>query len=161
MQAEVIDSNQMTMENPKHIVAVFGLIRNSANEVLMIENPLRGWELPGGRVEDGEDLIRALERETLEETGVHAEIDNLVGIYSRTNPPYMVLLGFAGRYQSGELVPSDESLTVEWVKPPQVISRISHPAIRNRVQDLLADNEQLIYRSYSTDPYRVHNRYHI
>ena len=146
------------MENPKHIVAVFGVVRNSANEVLMIENPLRGWELPGGRVEEGENLIRALEREIREETGVNAEIGKLLGIYSRIDPPFMVLLGFAGRYQSGGLIPSEESLVVEWVEPSQVIARISHPAIRDRVQDMLAENEQVVYRSHSTNPYRIHDK---
>lgn len=147
----------MTVKHPKHVVGAFGLIQNAANEVLMIENPLRGWELPGGRVEEGEDLLKALEREVLEETGVTAEISRLGGIYSRTNPPYMVLMGFTGRYLSGELIPSEESLVVEWVAPQHVIARISHLAIRDRVQDLLADNERLVYRSYSTDPYRIHD----
>lgn len=124
----------------------------------MIESPRRGWEVPGGQVEEGEDLIRALEREILEETGVKAMIDTLVGVYSRLKPPFMVLFGFVGKYQSGDLVTSEESYAVEWVKPEQIIARISHPAIRDRVQDLLADNGKVIYRSYSIDPYRIHDQ---
>ena len=151
-------ANRATVKHPTHIVGVFGLIQNSANEVLMIENPVRGWELPGGHVEEGEGLIQALEREVLEETGVTAEINRLVGVYCRTDSPYMLLMGFTGRYRSGDLTPSEESLVVEWVAPEQVIGRIAHPAIRDRVQDLLAGNERVVYRSYSTDPYRVHDR---
>ena len=135
-----MNSIDWTMKHPQHIVAVFGLIRNATGKVLMIESPRRGWELPGGRVEEGEDLIRALEREILEETGVKTEIGRLIGVYSRLNPPFMVLLGLVGEYQSGDLVTSEESLAVEWVMPDQVIARISHPAIRDRAQDLLADH---------------------
>ena len=147
------------MKHPRHIVAVFGLIRNTAGEILMIESPRRGWELPGGQVEEGEDLIQALAREIYEETGVTAVADRLAAVYSRLNPPFIVLFGFLGQYQSGDLVTSEESVAVEWVKPKQVIDRISHLAIRGRVQDLLADNKQVIYRSYSTDPYRIHDNF--
>ena len=50
------------MEYPTHIVAVMGIVRNEKNEILLIKSPLRGWEPPGGQVENGEDLITALER---------------------------------------------------------------------------------------------------
>ena len=149
------------MKHPRHIVAVFGLIRNTAGEILMLESPRRGWELPGGQVEEGEDLMRALAREILEETGVTAVVDRLAAVYSRLNPPFIVLFGFLGQFQSGDLVTSEESVAVEWVKPRQVLDRISHLAIRGRVQDLLADDKQVIYRSYSTDPYRIHDHYNL
>ena len=35
----------------------------------MTRNPNRGLEFPGGKVEEGESLIEAVRRETLEETG--------------------------------------------------------------------------------------------
>ncbi len=41
---------------PKHIVAVADLIMDAQNCVLMICSPRRGWEFPGGQVEEGEDL---------------------------------------------------------------------------------------------------------
>lgn len=147
------------VRDPKHVVVVSGLIRNAAGEALMIQSPERGWEVPGGRVEEGEDLIQALKREILEESGVKAEIGALVGVYSRIMPPYMILLGFTGRYQSGELTTSEESVAVEWVKPEDVLGRISHPAIRDRVRDWLTNNGRVVYRSYSLDPYRIHDHY--
>lgn len=150
-----------TRKEPKHVVAVTGLIRNAANQVLMIRSPERGWEVPGGRVEEGEDLIQALVREIREESGVEAEIGALVGIYSRITPPSMILFGFAGRYRSGKLVTSEESEAVEWVKPVAVLRRITHPAIRDRMQDLLANNGEVVYRSYSLDPYRIHGQYYL
>ncbi|MEM8747265.1 MAG: NUDIX domain-containing protein [Actinomycetota bacterium] len=41
------------------------------------------WTLPGGRVEHGEDPIEAVVREVEEESGLHIEIDRLLGIDSR------------------------------------------------------------------------------
>ena len=69
-----------------------------------------------------------------------------------------VLLGFLGEYRSGELTTSKESLSVEWVRPEQVAARVSHPAIRDRVLDALAYDGRIVYRSYSTDPYRIHDQ---
>jgi len=37
------------------------------------------WELPGGKPEPGEDWLGALQRETLEETGLRIVVEGLVG----------------------------------------------------------------------------------
>ena len=41
------------------------------------------WGLLGGRVEPGESVATAALRECFEETGLEAEIDHLLGVYSR------------------------------------------------------------------------------
>ena len=43
-------------------------------EVLFVEHPERGWEIPGGHLEEGELPEEALQREVLEETGLECEI---------------------------------------------------------------------------------------
>ena len=149
-------SEETTHRNPTHFVAVFGLIKNDAGDVLMIRSPHRGWELPGGQVEAGEDLIQALQREVMEETGVQVEVGRLVGVYSRIDNPTIVLFGFHGKYLSGDLTPSIESELVEWVPPDQVVDRVRHDAIRGRIMDALSFNGRVIYRSYSIDPYQVY-----
>jgi 8-oxo-dGTP pyrophosphatase MutT (NUDIX family) len=40
------------------------------------------WELPGGRIEPGESIMTAAEREVKEETGLDITITRLLGIYS-------------------------------------------------------------------------------
>ena len=52
------------------------LIRNSKNEVLLGYSH-NAYQFPGGHVEDGEDLIEALNSEILEEVGVDLHIDTL------------------------------------------------------------------------------------
>jgi 8-oxo-dGTP diphosphatase len=39
-----------------HFVSVAGLVVNDKSEVLLVKNPRRGWEFPGGMVESGETL---------------------------------------------------------------------------------------------------------
>ncbi len=46
------------------------------NEFLMVKNPKRGWEFPGGKIERDESVEQAALRECREEAG--AVIDNLI-----------------------------------------------------------------------------------
>ena len=43
------------------------------------------WYLPAGRVEAGEDFVEAAKRETLEEAGIHIEVDGIVRIEHTPN----------------------------------------------------------------------------
>ena len=47
---------------PYHLVSACGLVHRDGL-VLLIQNPKRGWELPGGTVEQGERITEALKRE--------------------------------------------------------------------------------------------------
>ena len=143
------------MIHPKHIVAVSGLISHPNGKILLIRGPRRGWEFPGGQVEEGENLIEAFQREIQEESGVTASIGSLVGIYSNTKSPTKLAFGFLGDYVSGELSTSDESLETEWVARHSVLQRISHPVIYDRMKDMLDFSGRVIYRVYTTDPYQV------
>ncbi len=44
------------MVTPKHIVSAATIVLNNRNEILLIKGPRRGWEMPGGQVEEGESL---------------------------------------------------------------------------------------------------------
>ena len=66
-----------------HYVGVGGMVLNSKNEILLIQerratNGL--WKLPGGFVDKGETLETAVEREVLEETGVKAKFQGLLAL---------------------------------------------------------------------------------
>lgn len=143
------------MVNPKHIVAVSGLISHPNGEVLLIRSPRRCWEFPGGQVEEGENLIEALQREIQEEAGVTTSVGALVGVYSNVKAPTKLMFGFLGDYVCGELRTSDESLETEWVARDSVLQRISNPAIYDRMKDMLDFSGRVIYRVYTNNPYQV------
>jgi 8-oxo-dGTP diphosphatase len=149
------------MKIPNQVIAVAGLVENSKNEILLVRHPRRGWEIAGGQVEEGENLIDALKREVKEEAGVDIVVGKLAGIYTKVNSPALLILVFLCEYVEGDLRPSSESPEVSWVPKGDVLKCVSHPAIHDRIQDMLKYTGKIIYRVYSTGPYVIYNERHL
>jgi 8-oxo-dGTP diphosphatase len=128
---------------------VTALITNDADQILIQLSPRRGWEFPGGRVEEGEDLIEALTREIKEESGLDVEVGPLISVFSNLKNP-AVIFGFRCKYISGELRTSAESLNFKWSSSDNVTRFISHPALLDIAQDMLSFCGTVTYRSYET-----------
>ncbi|TCZ80197.1 NUDIX hydrolase [Paenibacillus albiflavus] len=147
---------------PTHIVAVGGIVENEQGEILLVKTPLRGWEFPGGQVEVGENLIDALRREILEESGIDTTVSHMIGVYSNTSSykwfdgitdvPTKLIIDFVCKYAGGELITSEETTATGWVPKDQVLELIAAPAIRTRFQAYLDYKGQVNYMEYVTKP---------
>jgi 8-oxo-dGTP diphosphatase len=104
--------------NPKVAVAIF-ITQN--DQILLVKrgvDPHRGnWALPAGFVDWGEDPIQAAQRETVEETGLEAEITSLIDVmFDGTT----ILIIYAGRVIGGTLAAADDVEEACWFGPEQL-----------------------------------------
>jgi 8-oxo-dGTP diphosphatase len=138
---------------PRHIVAVMGVVSDATGHLLLVRTEWRGWEPPGGQVEQGEDLIAALQREIVEESGCMVRVGRLVGVYSNVAAPEKVMLTFLCTHLSGEPRASAETPDAGWFTPDEAQRLITSPPQRAKLLDALADAPGVVYRAYRTRPY--------
>lgn len=83
------------MTRPKfkkdHIVtSVVAVILNDDREVLLTKRnvpPFQGeWVMPGGKIDLGEPIIKAIEREVMEEVGLQVEVEDLLDVFEHVTP---------------------------------------------------------------------------
>ncbi|GGI16071.1 NUDIX hydrolase [Gottfriedia solisilvae] len=105
----------------KNVNVVYSLIYNEDDHtVLMVQNENLIWTLPGGAVEPNETLKQAAVRETLEETGLEVEVDNVVAINEAFFPErdhHALLITFSAKIIGGDISIKypDEILQIKWI----------------------------------------------
>ncbi len=157
------------MNTPLHIIAVCALVRNERKEILSIRHHRRGWELPGGQVDEGEDLVHALQREVFEETGMLVSNPKLKGVYSNLQTDNFenqkskprLILAFTALRVSGQVTTSEESPEVAWLTEEELLFRISQPFTKMRVKDLLKHSEDIVYKAYMAEPFELKSGFDI
>jgi 8-oxo-dGTP diphosphatase len=128
------------MATPKHIVSAATIVLNEQKEILLIKGPRRGWEMPGGQVEEGESFKDAAIRETKEESGIDIEVIKFCGIYQNVSESICNTL-FLGTPIGGELTTSSESLEVGFFSVEKALEMVTWKNFRQRIEYCL--NEKL------------------
>ncbi|MEK3822371.1 NUDIX hydrolase [Cytobacillus sp. FSL W8-0315] len=116
------------------------MVLNEQKEVLLIKGPRRGWEMPGGQVEEGESLKDAAIRETKEETGIDIEVLKFCGVYQNVSDSICNTL-FLGKPIGGELRTSPESLEVGFFPVKKALEMVTWKNFWQRIEFCL--NEKL------------------
>ena len=108
-------------------LAVSAAIFRNDNILLVrrARSPAKGfYSLPGGRVEFGETLHAALNREVDEETALKIEIVGLAGwrevVPGTSGGGHYLIVSFAARWVSGEVVLNDELDDFKWLAPDAI-----------------------------------------
>jgi len=130
--------------HPKHIVSAATIVLNTKKEILLIKGPRRGWEMPGGQVEEGESLKAAAIRETKEETGVDIEVLKFCGIYQNVHNSICNTL-FLAKPVGGELATSPESLEVAFFPIDQALEMVTWKNFRQRIEYCLNEHTHPFY----------------
>jgi 8-oxo-dGTP pyrophosphatase MutT (NUDIX family) len=110
------------------------------------------WELPGGRVDFGESVLAAAEREVEEESGIRVRVTRLAGVYS--DPGHVMVYPDTGEARqqfavcvhavpiSGDQPRADceEACASSWADPRRLDDLPIHPSMRLRIREALDDS---------------------
>jgi len=128
----------------KHFVSAATIVLNDQKEILLIKGPERGWEMPGGIVEEGESLKEAAIRETKEETGIDIEILAFCGIFQNVKKSICNTL-FLAKPIGGTPTTSSESLEVGFFPIEQALNMITIENFRQRIEYCLDSSKHPFY----------------
>ncbi len=94
------------------------------------------WDFPGGKLEQGEDPRAGVEREVLEETGLHVTATAIAGTYD------MVLRGIPHRFilyktegSVGDVRLSGEHTAYRWATREEILKLKTEPYIRKYFEE--------------------------
>lgn len=139
---------QQTYTPPKHIVSAATIVVNEKGEVLLIKGPRRGWEMPGGQVEEGESLAQAAIRETFEESGIEIEIIKFCGVFQNVSRSICNTL-FLAKTIGGTPTTSPESLEVGFFPVNKALEMVTNGNFRERIALCLDDSQHPFYVDFN------------
>ncbi|MGO3344723.1 MAG: NUDIX domain-containing protein [Marinomonas sp.] len=97
--------------SPTHTLGTGAIVINANDELLVVRDnwsAYRGYKLPGGYLEQGENIEEAVVREVLEETGVNTRFEAVLGLRTR----YPVQFDKSNLYIVCRLTPLDETILI-------------------------------------------------
>jgi len=126
-----VSETRARREYPERPIVGVGAVIVEGGKVLLIRRryePLKGqWSLPGGAVEVGEALERAVEREMLEETGLAVDVGPVIEVFDRITRDearrvryHFVLIDYLCRPTGGELRAGSDVGAAIWADPAQL-----------------------------------------
>jgi 8-oxo-dGTP diphosphatase len=138
---------------PVPTLAVGGIVFNNQKQILLIQRnqpPAMGfWSIPGGKLEAGESLVEACQREIKEETGLDTRVKSIVAVVERRIEgfhyviiDYLALLVDEG---NGQPIAQSDVSEARWVSLEHLID-----------YDLVEGLTEIILRTY-----KVHKDDHI
>lgn len=97
------------------------VVRDQAGRILLVKRAPGAtqagkWSIPAGYLDYGEEVRAGAARELLEETGLVADVDEVVWVATNFHDPAKVTVGiwFAGTVTGGELIAGDDAEAVGW-----------------------------------------------
>lgn len=132
------EKNKVVIEiyAPRQKLAVVIMVTDENEHLLLVKNKKRGWEFPGGYVDQGETIHEAAIREVQEETGIEVHLTELLGLEQKVDSQTLIIV-FAGKKIGGELKSSNETVEVGFFSLDQAMTMMTHISYQQRVQRCL------------------------
>ncbi|WP_045521173.1 NUDIX hydrolase [Neobacillus niacini] len=146
----------MKYEPPKQTVSVSALLMNEKDEVLLLRTHWRSdtWEMPGGNVELGEPLDKAVCREFLEETGIVIRPVGITGVYYNATK-HVLSVVFKAEYVDGEIkIQPEEIKEARYIALNQsnIDQYITRPQQKSRTLDAMKSKCFIPYETWEVNP---------
>lgn len=119
------------------------VIREGAVLLVQRRNPpcAEEWAIPGGKVQLGETLQQAAEREIREETGIHIKAGDPVFAFDLIEHDtagevrwHYAIIDLQADYLGGEIQAGDDAIAAAWFKPEELASVEVNPTTRKLLQ---------------------------
>jgi 8-oxo-dGTP diphosphatase len=128
---------RMSVIMDREVIAAKAFIVDKEGKLLLVKRRADDvqkpgvWEVPGGRLEPGEDILQGLRREILEETGLRVRIQMPMGMHEFTSDDgvRIQMLVFLARQDGGIFALSDEHTKSRWTEFHEA-REIIYPAFR-------------------------------
>lgn len=137
--------------------AVRAILFNSEGNIALLS--ARGgtyYKIPGGGVEEGEDLLEALKREVLEESGAKITVENDLGAVvecGSDNMPFQISFGYICRTVGEIGLPAftdnekKENFKLLWVRLDEAIDLLNEEKHDNHYQEGVCRRELAFIRA--------------
>ncbi len=154
---------------PTHTLGAGAIVLNVRDEILVIkEHGQKGYKLPGGHIELGENIESAIVREVFEETGIEAIFDSVVG-FTTTHP---FQFGKSNIYFVCRLSPISETIHIhdldeiadaKWMSIADYVRDTQNGPFNRKIVDSLAKRQglSLVQLEYNNGPHRKQETFFI
>lgn len=117
----------MSVVKPLFLVGVKVIIENTEGKILVLnrsEKTGSGWSLPGGGLDEGEDVMTAVIREVSEETTIIISNPQVFSVktHIKEKENSAIVLGFVAKYKEGEVHLNWEHTEFNWITPEEALS---------------------------------------
>lgn len=131
----------MDITKAPQAIAAKGFVINADKKILIIKrrpNDVHSpsiWEVPGGRIDIGEDPVEGVRREVLEETGIAITVHEPLGVrsFTRDDGQHITMIIFRCTPNTEEVTLSEEHTDFEW-KDTAGAKELLHPAFRSQFE---------------------------
>lgn len=102
---------------PSHTVGCVCLIEHDGRLLVLRQHHRRGWTLPGGLVNRGEDAQRCVVREVKEETGLDVEVGLPIATVVEPRTRRVDVVFHVAADHEPAVVPGSEASGAQWLRP--------------------------------------------
>lgn len=129
------------MTPPKHILTAYVVVLNRNDEILLVKNANRGWELPGGQVKEKESIRIAAIRTVNEGTGLNIKPIRYCGIFQNVRAGICHTL-FIAKPMGGQIAPANGCLDADFFPIETSLRLITWKNFKQRILYCLDDRKQ-------------------